>query len=194
MEKIKLDVIIICEGKYDKIKLSSIFDATIITTEGFSIFKDKSKREFLKNISLKKDIVILTDSDSAGFKIRSNLKNLLKDSDRIYNIYIPDIYGKEKRKSEYSKEKKIGVEGIEREILVSLFNNFKKNNKSNSEEIDNILMYELGYIGLTYSNKNRKKLLKLLNLPEQMNTKSLLQVLNILYSKKEFLNLIKNIK
>lgn len=192
MEKIILDVIIICEGKYDKIKLSSIFDAIIITTEGFSIFKDKSKREFLKKISLKKDIVILTDSDSAGFKIRNNLKNLLKDSDRIYNIYIPDIYGKERRKIKYSKEKKLGVEGIERDILVSLFNNFKKTNNNN--EIDNILMYELGYIGLSESNKKRKKLLKFLNLPEQINTKSLLQVLNIFYTKKEFLYLIKNIK
>ena len=105
---------VIVEGKYDKIKLSSILDAVIITTNGFSVMKNKEKLEIIRFYAQNKGIIILTDSDSAGFKIRNYLKGAIKNG-KIINVYVPDIFGKEKRKAAPSKEGKLGVEGIDKE-------------------------------------------------------------------------------
>ena len=119
-EKLKLSQAVIVEGKYDKIKLSGIIDAFIIETNGFGIFKDKEKLAFIKKLANEKGIVVLTDSDHAGFMIRNYISSGIP-KDRIINVYIPDVYGKEKRKAKPSKEGKIGVEGMSREVLLNAF-------------------------------------------------------------------------
>lgn len=117
---IKINEAIIVEGKYDKIKLSSIVDAVIIVTNGFGIFRDREKLELIRYYAQKTGIIILTDSDSAGRKIRGYIKGAVKNG-RIINVYIPDVFGKEKRKEKPSAEGKLGVEGIDVKTLVSAF-------------------------------------------------------------------------
>ena len=114
---IKLEYPVIVEGKYDKIKLSSILDTLILTTDGFGIFKNKDSIELIRKMAKETGIVILTDSDSAGFKIRSFIGGMVPE-EQIKHAYIPDIFGKEKRKTESSKEGKLGVEGIPKEKLI----------------------------------------------------------------------------
>ena len=114
---IKINEAVIVEGKYDKIKLSGILDTVIIETDGFAIFKDKEKQQLIRFLSEKRGIIIMTDSDSAGFKIRSFINGITK-SENIKNVYIPDVYGKEKRKTEMSKEGKLGVEGVKVQVII----------------------------------------------------------------------------
>lgn len=189
--KQKIDAVIICEGKHDKIKLLSIFDTTIITTDGFAIFKDKEKLNMIKELSLNKKVIIITDGDSAGFKIRNYIKNYVQN-DNIIDILIPDIYGKEKRKTRYSKEGKLGVEGLEKDILIKLINNVIDitNNSYKGTKITKIDLLDYGLVGGSNSHIKRKKLLNELNLPERTSTNTLINVVNILYSKEQFLNIL----
>ena len=113
---IRIDSVVIVEGKYDKIALQSFIDATIVTTNGFGIFRDKGKRELIKLLCEKHGAVIITDSDNAGMQIRSYIKSFC-NSDRIINVYIPQIPGKERRKAVPSKQGFLGVEGIDRQYL-----------------------------------------------------------------------------
>ncbi|MDE6725172.1 MAG: toprim domain-containing protein, partial [Ruminiclostridium sp.] len=117
---IKVKQAVIVEGKYDKIKLSSVIDGLIITTDGFSVFKNKEKINLIRKLAENQGIIILTDSDSAGFKIRNYIKGCTQKGN-ITNIYIPDIFGKEKRKTTPSKEGKLGVEGIPIDVLKDAF-------------------------------------------------------------------------
>ncbi|MCR4925700.1 MAG: toprim domain-containing protein, partial [Clostridiales bacterium] len=114
---IKIKQAIIVEGKYDKIKLNSIIDAPIITTNGFSVFTDKEKQKLIRKLASERGIIILTDSDSAGFKIRSFFTGSIP-KEQIINAYIPDIMGKERRKTVPSKEGKLGVEGVPAKVIV----------------------------------------------------------------------------
>ena len=114
---ISVDIPIIVEGKYDKIKLSSFVDGIILTTDGFSIFKDTEKREFIRKVACDKGIIVATDSDNAGAVIRSHIKNVCPNG-KIINVYLPQIKGKEKRKDSYSKEGKLGVEGVPKEVII----------------------------------------------------------------------------
>ena len=107
---------VIVEGKYDKIRLSSVIDGLIVTTEGFGVFSDKEKQRFIKKLAEERGLLLLTDSDAAGFRIRNFLKNIVPE-EQILHAYIPDIYGKEKRKDAPSKEGKLGVEGIDAATL-----------------------------------------------------------------------------
>ncbi|HCA54968.1 MAG TPA: DUF4093 domain-containing protein, partial [Ruminococcaceae bacterium] len=107
---------VIVEGKYDKIKLSNFIDGLIITTEGFGVFKDKEKQQLIRHLAKVRGLLVLTDSDGAGFVIRSFLKGIVPP-EQVKNAYIPDIFGKEKRKASPSKEGKLGVEGLSEEIL-----------------------------------------------------------------------------
>lgn len=172
---------IIVEGKYDKARLSGIIDALIITTDGFGIFKSKEKQTFIKKIASEKGIIILTDSDAAGFLIRNFLKNIVPE-DKIIHAYIPDIYGKERRKTEASKEGKLGVEGIDNSILekallqTGLFD--EKEEKSEKTPITNADLYTLGLTGHPDSAKKRRRLLISLGLPARLTGKNLLDVLN----------------
>lgn len=192
---IHLKQAIIVEGKYDKIKLSSIVDAMIITTEGFSIYKDKEKMALIETLAEKSGIIILTDSDSAGFRIRNHIKNCVKKGE-IINIYIPDIFGKEKRKSLPSKEGKLGVEGISKEILLEAFEKagiFSEEIQC-TEIVTKAMLYDYGLIGRDNSSEKRRQLLKALNLPERLSTEGLIDILNSAYTFEEFQNAINKIK
>ena len=188
---IKVKQAVIVEGKYDKIKLSSIIDGLIITTEGFNLFKNKEKLALIRELAQKQGVIILTDSDSAGFKIRSYIKGCTKNG-KITNIYIPDIFGKEKRKTAPSKEGKLGVEGIPAKILIEAFEKAgvdvseEERNAEEREEITRIMLFDDGFIGRDGSEEKRKKLLKKLSLPEMLSTGALLEVLNSMFTAEEY--------
>ena len=179
---------VIVEGKYDKIKLSSIVDAVIIPTGGFKIFKDKETLKVIRYFAETTGIIILTDSDTAGFKIRSFLKGAVKNG-KIINVYVPDIFGKEKRKAEPSKEGKLGVEGIDKEIILEAFRKAgveTGEKPENTDPITRIDFFECGFSGRENSSLMRKKLLAELGLPELMSTTGILDILNTLMTRQEF--------
>ncbi len=186
---IKVKQAVIVEGKYDKIKLSSIIDGLIITTDGFSVFKNKDKIELIKKLAEKDGVIILTDSDSAGFKIRSYIKSCTQNG-RVINIYIPDIFGKEKRKTALSKEGKLGVEGIPSDIIIEAFKKAGVSaddiSSGSKEEITRIMLFEDGFIGTEGSENKRKKLLKYLSLPQMLSTNGLLEILNTMFTIDEY--------
>ena len=187
---IKTDKVIIVEGKHDKIKLSSVIEGTIIETDGFRIFKDKEKVEMIKRLSGKNGIIILTDSDAAGFKIRGYLNGII-DNDRVQNLYIPDVFGKEKRKSEPSKEGKLGVEGLPKETLEKLFKGVSVGDVKN--EITILDLYKLGLSGNKDSANKRRKVLRELGLPERLSGKRMCEILGSLYKKEEFFKEVERI-
>lgn len=194
---IKVKQAVIVEGKYDKIKLSSVIDGLIITTDGFSVFKDKEKIALIRKLAENQGIIILTDSDSAGFKIRNYIKGCTQKG-KITNIYIPDIFGKEKRKTSPSKEGKLGVEGIPVNVLKEAFEkadiSSENTEKAHKEEITKIMLYDDGLIGRDRSEEKRKKLQKKLSLPEMLSVNSLIEVLNGLFSLEEYRNALKDIE
>lgn len=185
---------IIVEGKYDKMRLKSVVNATIIETNGFRIFKDKEKVSLIKQLAQKQGIIVLTDSDGAGFVIRNHLKNIVP-KEQIKHAYIPQIKGKEKRKDAPSKEGTLGVEGIdEQQLLLSLKNagvTYNSADKKNS--ISKTDLYKLGLTGRDNSQKMRGELLKKLNLPQYITTNALIDVLNSLMNLEELANIVDKI-
>lgn len=185
---------IIVEGKYDKMRLKSVVNATIIETNGFRIFKDKEKVSLIKQLAQKQGIIVLTDSDGAGFVIRNHLKNIVP-KEQIKHAYIPQIKGKEKRKDAPSKEGTLGVEGInEQQLLLSLKNAgviYNSADKKNS--ISKTDLYKLGLTGRDNSQKMRGELLKKLNLPQYITTNALIDVLNSLMDLEELANIVDEI-
>ncbi len=184
-----LEQAVIVEGKYDKIKLNSIIDGVIITTNGFSVIKDKEKIALIRYFAKKKGIIILTDSDSAGFKIRNYIKGAVREG-KITNVYIPDIFGKEKRKAAPSKEGKLGVEGIDKEILLKAFEKAGILSSETTEKRDPITkidLYEAGLTGGKNSSEKRKAVLKRLDMPQLLTTNSMLEILNTMMSREEFM-------
>lgn len=179
---------VIVEGKYDKIKLSSVIDAVIIPTNGFRVFKDKEKMELIRYYASGAGIIILTDSDSAGFKIRNYIKGSVGNA-RIFNVYIPDIYGKERRKTEFSKEGKLGVEGMDEDVLIEAF---KKSGIDFSSEprrrrdITKMDLFEDGLSGGANSSEKRAELLKALGLPELLTANAMLEVLNAMLTREQY--------
>ncbi len=185
---IKLDRPVIVEGKYDVIRLSNIIDALIIKTDGFGIFKDREKQSLLRRLAGKKGIIVLTDSDSAGFLIRNFIAGIVPP-EKITHVYIPDIFGKEKRKEAPSAEGKLGVEGICEELLLESFRKAGVTATASVEKrrlITNIDLYEAGLSGGKDSAKKRKELLKRLSLPERMSASSLIKILNSFVTYEEF--------
>ncbi len=192
---LKINEAIIVEGKYDKIKLSSVVDAVIIVTNGFRIFKDAEKMALIRYYAEKTGIIILTDSDSAGRKIRGYIKGAVKNG-RIINVYIPDVFGKEKRKEKPSAEGKLGVEGIDVKTLISAF---EKSGVCTSESvrIQNITkstLYELGLSGGNNSRQLRENLQKSLGLPSLMSAGSLIEVLNTMMNSEELSEYIRKME
>lgn len=183
---IKIEQAVIVEGKYDKIKLSSVINAVIIVTNGFGIFNDTEKLSLIRYYAKKTGIIILTDSDSAGRKIRSYIKSAVNDGE-IINIYIPDIFGKEKRKQKPSAEGKIGVEGIDCKILEDAFikSGVTVSECSRVNNITKYTLYTLGLSGCPDSSALRKKLQKSLGLPSLMSASALLEVLNTMMDSEE---------
>lgn len=194
---IKIEQAIIVEGKYDKIKLSSIVNAVIIVTNGFGIFKDEEKLELIRYYARKTGIIILTDSDSAGFQIRNHIKGAVKNG-KIYNVYIPDIMGKEKRKVKPSAEGKLGVEGVEKKIILKAFENAgitaSESSDNSIPEITKTDLYMLGLSGGNNSSILRKKLLTYLKLPSLLSANSMLEVLNTMMSYDELKEIMDKIQ
>lgn len=178
---IKLDKPVIVEGKYDKIKLSNFIDAVIIETDGFRIFSDKEKRAFIKNLAKTKGIIVMTDSDSAGFRIRNFIRNISADGE-VINVYIPDVFGKEKRKTTPSKEGKLGVEGLSEEIITEALSKagvFHKETKTKSlRPVTAADLFEDGLTGNDNSRVKKQLLLKKLSLPSRMSNNQLLKLIN----------------
>lgn len=178
---------IIVEGKYDKIKLSSIMDAVILITNGFRIFHDPEKMALIRYYAKTTGVIILTDSDTAGFKIRNYLKGAVQEG-KLYHVYIPDIYGKERRKGKPSAEGKLGVEGIEKKRLLESFAKagiLADETPEKTDPITKLDLYELGLSGGTDSKQKRKALQKELGLPDLLSAASLLEVLNTMMTRDE---------
>ena len=197
MEKMKIQEVIIVEGKYDLNKLKQMIDGVVVTTDGFGIFHNREKMELIRRMAEKRGVVVLTDSDGAGFVIRNHLKSCLP-KDQVKHAYIPDIYGKESRKRMRSKEGKLGVEGVPVEMI-------KKALISSGATIDGAAsrgggsitkadLYAAELSGTPNSGENRKKLINALSLPEKLSPNALLDVLNAMYEKQEFLTLWNEIR
>lgn len=183
---------IIVEGTYDKIKLSQIVDGTIFVVHGFSIFNNKKAIEAIKAFGEKCGVVIITDSDAAGFKIRNYIKQFLP-KEQIKHAYIPEISGKERRKRKPGKEGILGVEGISDDIIITALKNAGCSLLNNPPKKDDLItktdFYMLGLTGGTDSALKRKALCTALNLPLKISSNMLLDSVNSLMSRDEFLKL-----
>ena len=176
---------IIVEGRYDKIRLASVTDAQVISTDGFNIFKNEEKQKMIRRIAEKNGIIILTDSDRAGFLIRNFICSIVKP-EYIKHAYIPQIDGKERRKEEKSKDGFLGVEGVDGETVKKALETAAPTKTQNiKNEITKTDLYFLGLSGHNDSKIKRDKLLEKLDLPVGMSANAMLGVLNILFSKEE---------
>ena len=184
---------IIVEGKYDKIKLSAFVNGLIIETGGFRIFKDKEKRALLRVLAEKRGLLILTDSDSAGFVIRNHLKGIVP-AERIRHAYIPEILGKEKRKPALSKEGLLGVEGMTEDVLTEALKRAGTvtvtGKNVNLPLVTKADLFEAGLSGRENSAQKRQTLLKWLQLPTYLSANALLDILNFTMDRKEALALL----
>ncbi len=191
----KLREVIVVEGRYDKNTLSQVVDAVIVTVNGFSVFKDKEKLALLRRLGQERGLIVLTDSDGAGFVIRNHLRGVLP-KEQVKHAYIPDIYGKERRKRTAGKEGKLGVEGMKPEILLSAlekvgatFEDAADISCEPRQPVTKADLFALGLSGGADSAQRRSKLLKHLELPEHMTANALLETVNILYDRQQFLEL-----
>ncbi len=195
MYKIKETIIV--EGVYDKIKLSRFIDGVIIQTNGFSIFKSKALMQSIKTLAEKTGVVILTDSDSAGFQIRNYIKQALP-GDKVLHAYIPDIKGKEKRKQTAGKEGLLGVEGIDEDIIIEALKTAgctldgDKTSQKKGREITKADLFRLGLSGGNNSHELRDKLSKELGLPSKISANMLLDVINRLLTYEELCEIVQN--
>ena len=190
---VKIREAILVEGRYDKNTLSQIVKAPILETSGFGIFKDKQQMALLRRIAETRGLIVFTDSDGAGFVIRNHIKSAIPGK-FLKHAYIPDIYGKEKRKAAPGKEGKLGVEGMTREVILEALR--RAGATMDGEEtvascqITKQDLMELGLSGTPDASANRLKLLKKLNLPEHMSVNAMLQALNLLYTLEELESLL----
>ena len=194
---VKIREAIVVEGRYDKNTLSQIVDAPILETAGFGIFNDKKQMALLRQVAEKRGLVVFTDPDGAGFVIRNHIKSAIPGK-YLKHAYIPDIPGKERRKSAPGKEGKLGVEGMTPQIIL---NALRRAGATMDGEVVTTLsqitkqdMMELGLSGGKDSSSLRGMLLRKLDLPEHMSANAMLQALNLLYSKEEISQLVVNLK
>ena len=190
---LKVREVIVVEGRYDKNTLSQAVDALILETSGFGIYHDGEKRALLRRLAEARGLIVLTDSDGAGFQIRNTIKSWI-DPALVKHAYIPDVYGKERRKNAPSKEGKLGVEGMRPEVLLEALKRCgatfeEEPAESRSRSITNADLYARGLSGREGSAQRRRALLKRLELPEHLSTAALLEVLNILYDREGFYEL-----
>ena len=190
---IKLKEVVVVEGRYDKNTLSQILEATIIETHGFGIFSDKELLSMLRRLAETRGLVVMTDSDGAGFMIRNHLKGAIGPQ-YVKHAYIPDVLGKEKRKSSPSREGKLGVEGMTREVILQALSRAgvafdETENPPESEPITKTDLYELGLSGGSGSAEKRQMLIKQMGLPERLTSNALLEVLNALMKREDFFEL-----
>ncbi len=183
----------VCEGRYDKIKLDSVIDAEIITLEGFGIFNNVEKRHLIRTLAEKRGLIVVTDSDSAGQMLRSHIMNIT-GGQGVEHIYVPPTEGKEKRKATRSKEGLLGVEGIDADVLRSLFENFEAREFTPRREVTRARFYADGFMGTDGANSRREKLSQKLNLPKNMSTTALLSAINILAGLEEYERILSEIQ
>lgn len=192
---LRLTQAVVVEGKYDQIKLSALLDATIIPVGGFRIYKDTETLELIRLLARTCGIIIATDSDAAGFQIRNFLKSAVTQGD-IRHVYLPDVYGKERRKPLPSKEGKLGLEGMPEPLLLDLFQRAGADVSSAGKRrppITKLDLYEDGLSGGPDSRQKRLRLLKELHLPEHLSTGAMLPVLNSLLTYDAYKTLIANL-
>lgn len=190
---IKINQAVIVEGKYDKIRLSNIVDTVIVPVHGFSVYRDRETAELIKMLARTRGIVILTDSDSAGFQIRGKIREIARGGS-VINVYVPDIKGKERRKREPSKQGLLGVEGIDDDIILEAFRKagvLAEKSEAPKEPITKADLAELGLIGAENSSQKRAALQRSLGLPERLSANMLLEILNVMYTRERFLEEVK---
>ena len=185
---IHLDQVLVVEGRYDRNKLSQIFDATIIETDGFGLFKQPEKINLLRHLAETKGLIVLTDSDGAGFVIRNHIKSVIFTG-MVYHAYIPDLYGKEKRKRTASKEGKLGVEGGPDQVIIdAVLRCGVQTSQVEHKERHTITkgnLFDLGLSGRSNSAVLRKAVIKELGLPEHLSAKGFLEVINLISTLEE---------
>lgn len=187
--KEKIREVIVVEGRYDKNALLQVVDATVVETGGFGVFNDKERLAFFRRLAATRGLIVLTDSDGAGFVIRNYLKGAIP-KDQIKQAYVPDIYGKERRKQKAGKEGKLGVEGMRPEVLLEALRRCGATfegaeNTVPAPAITKADMMEKSLVGPN-SEQKRKELLKKLQLPGHMTANALLEALNLLLTREEF--------
>lgn len=194
MEKLKIGYPVVVEGKFDKIRLDTVIDAYIIKTDGFGAFRNPELAGHLKKlVSECGRIILLTDSDGAGRMIRSHLKNIVP-AESVIDLFIPDIRGKEKRKSEPSASGLLGVEGMDAEFLRELFRPYADGNAPSPRgSLTVIDFYEAGLTGSENSRENRKRLCRRLDLPAMISTSDLIKAVNMICTNDEFRSLAADI-
>jgi len=194
---VKLQQAIVVEGRYDAGRLRQIVDAPVFETSGFGVMNDKKLLSLLRRVAQQRGLIILTDSDGAGFVIRNHIKSAIPGK-FLKHAYIPDIYGKEKRKAVPGKEGKLGVEGMTREIILEALR--RSGATMEGEETQPVRqitkqdLMELGLSGTAEASARRLKLLKQLHLPEHMSPNAMLQALNLLYSLEELSSIMEELK
>ncbi len=180
MEKLKIDRVVVVEGKYDKIALVNVIDAMIVTTDGFGIFKNDEKKKLFRRLAKEKGLIVLSDADSAGLLIRNYFNSFLK-KEEVIHLYIPCREGKERRKSAPSKEGLLGVEGMTAEKLYEIFFPYAVDHVAAChEEISLMTLYEDGFRGKDNSEAKRKALLRALDLPDNLSAKAAVSAINLL--------------
>ena len=195
----KIKEVIVVEGRYDKNTLSQVVDATVVTLGGFSVFNDKEKLAFLRRLAEKQGLIVLTDSDGAGFVIRNYLKGALPQ-DKVKQAYIPDVHGKERRQRHAGKEGKLGVEGMRPDVLLEALRRAGATLLDEAEEpapakeaFTKADLFVWGLTGGADSAARRQALLKRLDLPEHLTANGLLEALNLLYSREEVTALLETL-
>jgi len=192
---IKLRQPVIVEGRYDRIRLSSVIDGVLIETGGFRIFKDKELLASLRHIANTTGVIIMTDSDASGFKIRNFLKNSLGSRAKITHVYIPSVKGTENRKAAPSAEGLLGVEGLDSQTLLQAFERAgvgcsQVEKKSDLSTAD---LFAAGLTGMANSAARRRRLLEKLSLPQRMSNSTMLTMLNTLLTREEFFELVSSL-
>lgn len=189
----KIREVIVVEGRYDKNTISQVVDATVVTLGGFSVFNDREKLAFLRRLAQERGLIVLTDSDGAGFVLRNYLKGALP-RDRVKHAYIPDVAGKERRKHRPGKAGMLGVEGMSPEVLLealrrcgATFDDESAEPREAETPITKADLYELGLTGGADSAQKRREVLRRLDLPAHLTANGLLEALNLLYGRRAFL-------
>ena len=191
---VKIQEAILVEGRYDKNTLSQIVDTTIFESAGFGIFNNSQQLLLLRKVAATRGLIVFTDSDGAGLVICNHVKSAIEPQ-YLKHAYIPDIYGKEKRKAAPGKEGKLGVEGMKRDVILESLRRAgatftEENSTEPSQKLTKADLVDLGLSGGPESGEKRKHLMKTLGFPEHMSANALLQALNLLYSKEELLAIL----
>ena len=194
---VKIQEAIVVEGRYDKNTLSQVVDAPIFETNGFGIFKDKAQMALLRRVAEIRGLIVLTDSDGAGFVIRNHLKSVIPGK-YLKHAYIPDVAGKERRKTAPGKEGKLGVEGMSPEVILEVLKRagatMDEAQVAQRELVTKQDLMELGLSGGPDASAKRLALLKKLSLPEHMSANAMLQALNLLYDREELSAIVRSLE